>query len=92
MMKNKKNERIIIDIAIFLCIFLIPSYFTLIICSLFVIRYRRYIEFPVVAFLIDVVYKTSDYAYIGLFGCSLILLTIVELIRDIIKIRPKETL
>lgn len=92
MRMREKNERIIIDIAIFLCIFLIPSYLTLFFSFLLIIKYRNYIEFPITAFLIDVIYKTQSFAYIGLFGWSLILLIIIELFRDSIKIKPRETL
>lgn len=87
-----QKERVAIDIALFLCIFLLPSYVTLLISSLFMIKYNRYIEFPIFALVLDSVYKGHSYAYIGLFGWSLIILILVELFRGNIKMKGKDTL
>lgn len=89
---NMQKERIFIDIALFLCIFLLPSYVSIAISALFMIRYQKYIEFPIFALVIDVLYKTHGYAYIGLFGWSLLILVLVELLRGNIKMKGRDTL
>ncbi len=89
---NIQKERILVDIALFLCIFLIPSYISLFLISLFMIRYRRYVEFPLFALIIDTLYSTHSFAYIGLFGWSLIILVVVELFRGNIKSKGRDTL
>jgi hypothetical protein len=92
MINNTQKERIIVDIALSLCIFLIPSYLTLLLSSLLIARYKRYIEFPIFALLLDTIYKSHSFAYIGLFGWSLLLLVVVELFRGNIKIKQRDTL
>lgn len=89
---NFKRERIFVDIGILCCIFLLPTYISIIIGSLFVFKYRNYFEFPIFAFLIDAVYRPTPYAVIGLFGYALILTLAVEFFRDRVKPKGRDTL
>lgn len=87
-----KRERIFVDISILCCIFLLPTYISIIIGSLFVFRYRNYFEFPFFAFLIDAIYKPVPHASIGLFGIALIFTLLVEFFRDRVKSKGRDTL
>lgn len=88
----KQRERILASIALIGCVFLLPTYVTLIIGVLFTFRYHRYIEFPIAAFLIDVLYRPYGHTIVGLFGWSLIFVVTVDYFRNRIKQRGKDTL
>ncbi len=90
--KNTKLERIIVDTILSFCVFLVPAIFTIIVAFAFSFRYKKYIEFPIIAFLIDVIYKPTGSAVLGLFGISVIIVVIVEFLRDRLKAKTKDTL
>ncbi len=90
--KNTKLERIIVDTILSFCVFLVPAIFTLTIAFAFSFRYKKYIEFPIFAYIVDVLYKPTGNAIIGLFGISVIVILIVEFLRERLKSKSKDTL
>lgn len=81
MLRSLNNPRVFIGIALFVCVFVLPSLLTLFIGALFAIRYTQYYELPAAALLIDALYRPYGSALIGLFGLALIYVIIVDYLR-----------
>lgn len=92
MIHHTQRERIVFDVVILCSIFLLPSYVALFLSGLLILRFKNYIEFPITALIVDVLYKPYGGTYLGLFGISLIILIIAEYFRDRIKSKGKDTL
>lgn len=82
------RERVCADVGLLAATFMLPSLLALIVSALLVFRYRSFYEFPVVALLVDVLYRPQGFTMIGLFGVALSFVFIVDVLRA--KVRPKD--
>lgn len=81
MLRTLNNPRVFIGLALFVCVFVLPSLLTLLIGALLSIRYTRYYELPAAALMIDALYRPYSSTLIGLFGLALIYVLFVDYLR-----------
>ena len=91
-MRSFNKQRIYIGIALFVCVFVLPSMVTLAIGALLVMRYTNYYEFPVAALLIDALYRPYGSALVGLFGFAILYVLLVDHLRIRIRMRDNRRL
>lgn len=89
---GKNKIRVLLDLGLIVSLFLLPTYITIFLAFIISIYIFRYIEFPIIAFFIDSIYKPFEGASLGLFGISIIVIVLIEYFRDRVKLKGKDTL
>jgi hypothetical protein len=92
MLRTRDNHRLFIGIALFTCVFVLPSMITLVLGGLLVLQYTKYYEFPLAALLVDALYQPYGHTTIGLFGLALLYVIFVDYLRVRIRMRDNRKL